>query len=64
MLREQAQPVLGRALDLGATRSGDGEYLEEGMTTDMASRACPIRPGQPSQHVIDSAQTPFLLTVR
>ena len=34
------------------------------MTADMASRACAVSPGQPSQHVIDSAQTPFLLTVR
>jgi len=31
--------------------------LEEGMTADMASRACAISPGQPSQHAIDSAHT-------
>jgi len=47
------QPVLATA-----------NTLEQGMTADMASRACAISPGQPSQHVIDSAQTPFLLTVR
>jgi hypothetical protein len=44
------QPVLARA-----------NTLEEGMTSDIASRACAISPGQPSQHVIDSTQTPFAL---
>jgi hypothetical protein len=46
------QPVLATA-----------NTFEEGMTADMASRACAMSPGQPSQHVIESTQTPFPLTV-
>jgi hypothetical protein len=46
------QPVFARA-----------NTLEEGMTADIASRACAISPGQPSQHVIESTQTPFPLMI-